>query len=405
MANELDAVILKNNVGEELSLLRTPKADLAKRKYNEILADGSLVASAGLGINSLHQLSNMNLYTHVESIGKLIKYKDGSFSSMIKNAHGGIASHSGFTKVSGVSMSMTNPVVPIVLLTSVMIKQQFNEINHKLDSIANQLSKVANMMHAEKLAVLQTIDNRIKAITAQEQISEANLNELTTMANDAQTVYNQYKILLEQENIDKLLKAKGINDKARIQYMMNHIADSDFMYQFKVAFYADSITALVRLTIITSMVKRGENLEIINEQINFFQTEYKKSFANNASDYINKIRIPAMNKALDMVTKIDTVGDFTGEAINKVADVASVLPFKATKKLHLKSENFKHESDDKKEAITLAFNQQFEDMTRPVFGEKITDIADNVIKNLIEPREIVYAIDDSTQEVRVFVSQ
>lgn len=286
-----------------------------------------------------------------------------------------------------------------------MIKQQFNEINHKLDSIANQLSKVTNMMHAEKLAVLQTIDNRIKAITAQEQISEANLNELTTMANDAQTVYNQYKILLEQENIDKLLKAKGINDKARIQYMMNHIADSDFMYQFKVAFYADSITALVRLTIIASMVKRGENLEIINERINFFQTEYKKSFANNASDYINKIRIPAMNKALDMVTKIDTVGDFTGEAINKVADVASVLPFKATRKLHLKSETFKHESDDKKEAITLAFNQQFEDMTRPVFGEKITDIADNVIKNLIEPREIVYAIDDSTQEVRVFVSQ
>lgn len=191
MANELDAVILKNNVGEELSLLRTPQADLAKRKYNEILADGSLVASAGLGINSLHQLSNMNLYTHVESMGKLIKYKDGSFSSMIKNAHGGIASHSGFTKVSGVSMSMANPVVPIVLLTSVMIKQQFNEINHKLDSIANQLSKVTNMMHAEKLAVLQTIDNRIKAITAQEQISEANLNELTTMANDAQTVYNQ----------------------------------------------------------------------------------------------------------------------------------------------------------------------------------------------------------------------
>ena len=63
MANELDAVILKNNVGEELSLLRTPQADLAKRKYNEILANGSLVASAGLGINSLHQLSNMNLYT------------------------------------------------------------------------------------------------------------------------------------------------------------------------------------------------------------------------------------------------------------------------------------------------------------------------------------------------------
>lgn len=405
MANELDAVILKNNVGEELSLLRIPQANLVKGKYNEILADGSLVASAGLGINSLQQLSNMNLYTHVESMGKLIKYKDGSFSSIIKNANGGIASHSGFTKVSGVSISMANPVVPIVLLTSVMIKQQFNEINHKLDSIANELSKVTNMMHAEKLAVLQTIDNRIKAITAQEQISEANLNELTTMANDAQTVYNQYKILLEQENIDKLLKAKGINDKARIQYMMNHITDSDFMYQFKVAFYADSITALVRLTIITSMVKRGENFEIINERINFFQTEYKKSFANNASDYINKIRIPAMNKALDMVTKIDTVSDFTGEAINKVADVASVLPFKATKKLHLKSETFKHESDDKKEAITLAFDQQFEDMTRPVFGERITDIADNVIKDLIEPREIVYAIDDSTQEVRVFVSQ
>lgn len=405
MANELDAVILKNNVGEELSLLRTPQANLVKGKYNEILADGSLVASAGLGINSLHHLSNMNLYTHTGPINKLMTYANGSVSSMMTGANNKIASHSGFTKVSGASMSMANPVVPIVLLTSVMIKQQFNEINHKLDSIANQLSKVTNMMHAEKLAVLQTIDNRIKAITAQEQISEANLNELTTMANDAQTVYHQYKILLEQESIDKLLKAKGINDKARIQYMMNHIADSDFMYQFKVAFYADSITALVRLTIITSMVKRGENFEIINERINFFQTEYKKSFANNASDYINKIRIPAMNKALDMVTKIDTVGDFTGEAISKVADVASVLPFKATKKLHLKSETFKHESDDKKESITLAFDQQFEDMTRPVFGEKITDIADNVIKNLIEPQEIVYAIDESTQEVRVFVSQ
>lgn len=405
MINELDAVILKNNVGEELSLLRTAESDIVKENHSEILADGSLIASAGLGINSIRQLSNMKLYTHTGPVNKLMTYADGSVSSMMTGTNNKIASHSGFTKASGLSMSIANPVVPIVLLTSVMIKQQFNEINHKLDSIANQLSKVTNLMHAEKLAVLQTIDNRIKTITSQEYISEANLHELTTMANEAQTVYHQYKILLEQENIDKLLKAKGINDKARIQYMMKHIADSDFMYQFKVAFYADSITALVRLTIITSMVKRSENFEIINERINFFQTEYKKSFAKNASDYINKIRIPAMNKALDMVTKIDTVGDFTGEAINKVADVASVLPFKATKKLHLKSETFKHESDDKKESITLAFDQQFEDMTRPVFGERITDIADNVIKNLIEPREIVYAIDDSTQEVRVFVSQ
>lgn len=405
MINELDAVILKNNVGEELSLLRTAESDIVKENHSEILADGSLIASAGLGINSIRQLSNMKLYTHTGPVNKLMTYADGSVSSMMTGTNNKIASHSGFTKASGLSMSIANPVVPIVLLTSVMIKQQFNEINHKLDSIANQLSKVTNLMHAEKLAVLQTIDNRIKTITSQEYISEANLHELTTMANEAQTVYHQYKILLEQENIDKLLKAKGINDKARIQYMMKHIADSDFMYQFKVAFYADSITALVRLTIITSMVKRSENFEIINERINFFQTEYKKSFAKNASDYINKIRIPAMNKALDMVTKIDTVGDFTGEAINKVADVASVLPFKATKKLHLKSETFKHESDDKKESITLAFDQQFEDMTRPVFGESITDIADNVIKNLIEPREIVYAIDDRTQEVRVFVSQ
>ncbi|MBB5887686.1 hypothetical protein [Lactovum miscens] len=406
----IDTIVLKNNIGEELNLVRTHPQKLETGHFQELLADGTLAETTLFGMTQLKQTvevsaQGLNLFTQAVPIGQLKTYADGTISSMVKGQAGQIAAHNGFVQAGALSATISNPIVPIVLLTTLVIKQQFNELNKKIDKITDKLDSITGMMHAEKLAILQTIDARIKAITQQENISSENLNELSILANDAQTVFHQYKILLDQFDTTTLLKYKGVNDEARIAYMLDNIKNSDFINAFKLAYYADSLSWLVRLTIITSLVKAGTQSNIINERVVSFKNEFQNSFSSSASLYIDKVRKPVIEKALGMITKVDTVEDIAAGALGKIANVANRLPLRAAKKMQLHSEKLKSETDDKKVKIAMALDEEFEKITRPVLGVNVEDLATNIINNLTSPREIVYAMDDKSDKVRIFIGE
>ncbi|WP_367366424.1 hypothetical protein [Leuconostoc pseudomesenteroides] len=406
-ANE---IVLKNKIGDELSLIRTAPSNLKSDGFQEILINSEVIGSSIYGLSNLTQTLNfstegLQLFTNTIPITQLKQYANKTLSSMVKGDGGKIISHSGFKQVGTLSSTLANPAVALTVLTTVIIKQQFNQINQKIDDIDSKLNSVIGMMHAEKLAVLQTIDTRIKTITQQENISSANIQELSQLANDAQIIFRQYSILLNQFDQSKLLKTKGLNDAAKIAYMLKNIQNSDFMMDFKMAYFADSLSWLVRLTIITSLVKTGTDLKTIEERIDTFKREYESSFSNQATDYIGKVKEPIIERALNVITKTDTFGDVGTKAVEALGHVTNIIPGKTTKFLGNKTQVFKEHSETIKETATIELEDEFEKIVQPIFGKGVNEIASRIITNIMVPQEIIYAINNNTDEVRIFIGQ
>lgn len=406
-ANE---IVLKNKIGDELSLIRTAPSNLKSDGFQEILINSEVIGSSIYGLSNLTQTLNfstegLQLFTNTIPITQLKQYANKTLSSMVKGDGGKIISHSGFKQVGTLSSTLANPAVALTVLTTVIIKQQFNQINQKIDDIDSKLNSVIGMMHAEKLAVLQTIDARIKTITQQENISSANIQELSQLANDAQIIFRQYSILLNQFDQSKLLKTKGLNDAAKIAYMLKNIQNSDFMMDFKMAYFADSLSWLVRLTIITSLVKTGTDLKTIEERIDTFKREYESSFSNQATDYIGKVKEPIIERALNVITKTDTFGDVGTKAVEALGHVTNIIPGKTTKFLGNKTQVFKEHSETIKETATIELEDEFEKIVQPIFGKGVNEIASRIITNIMVPQEIIYAINNNTDEVRIFIGQ
>lgn len=406
-ANE---IVLKNTIGNELSLIRTAPSNLKSDGFQEILINSEVIGSSIYGLSNLTQTLNfstegLQLFTNTIPITQLKQYANKTLSSMVKGDGGKIISHSGFKQVGTLSSTLANPAVALTFLTTVIIKQQFNQINQKIDDIDSKLNSVIGMMHAEKLAVLQTIDARIKTITQQENISSANIQELSQLANDAQIIFRQYSILLNQFDQSKLLKTKGLNDAAKIAYMLKNIQNSDFMMDFKMAYFADSLSWLVRLTIITSLVKTGTDLKTIEERIDTFKREYESSFSNQATDYIEKVKEPIIERALNVITKTDTFGDVGTKAVEAFGHVTNIIPGKTTKFLGNKTQVFKEHSETIKETAAIELEDEFEKIVQPIFGKGVNEIASRIITNIMVPQEIIYAINNNADEVRIFIGQ
>lgn len=406
-ANE---IVLQNTIGEKLSLIRTDPSNLKSDSFQELLINSEIIGSSIYGLSNLTQTLNfsangLQLFTNTVSMTQLKQYANQTLSSIVKGDGGKIISHSGFKQVGTLTSTLANPQVALAVLTTVIIKQQFKKINQKIDDIASKLNSVIGMMHAEKLAVLQTIDARIKTITQQENISSTNLQELSQLANEAQIIFRQYNILLNQFDQSKLLKTKGLNDAAKIAYMLKNIRNSDFMMDFKMAYFADSLSWLVRLTIITSFAKNGTEPQIIEERINTFKREYESSFSNHAIDYIEEIKQPIIERALNVITKTDTIGDVGTKAVEALGHVTNKIPGKATKFLGNKSQAFKKHSETIKENATVELEDEFNNMVQPIFGEPVDEIASNIIDKLTAPTEVIYAIDDKSQDIRMFIGK
>ncbi|MDC2805117.1 hypothetical protein [Leuconostoc suionicum] len=44
-------------------------------------------------------------------------------------------------------------------------------------------------------------------------------------------------------------------------------------------------------------------------------------------------------------------------------------------------------------------------MVQPIFGEPVAEIASNIIDKLTAPTEVIYAIDDKSQDIRMFIEK
>ena len=88
-----------------------------------------------------------------------------------------------------------------------------------------------------------------------------------------------------------------------------------------------------------------------------------------------------------------------------IASVTNKIPGKATKFLGNKSQAFKKHSETIKENATVELEDQFDKMVQPIFGERVDEIASNIIDKLTTPTEVIYAIDDKSQDIRMFIGK
>ncbi|MGY3742297.1 hypothetical protein [Leuconostoc inhae] len=88
-----------------------------------------------------------------------------------------------------------------------------------------------------------------------------------------------------------------------------------------------------------------------------------------------------------------------------LGNISNKIPLKATKYLGTKTRRFNNHSETIKEEATIELEDEFDKMVQPIFGSSVSEIASNIIDNLTTPREIIYAMDDESNDLRIFVGK
>ena len=97
-ANE---IVLQNNVGQELNLIKTAPNELKSHQFQELLTNSEIMGGAVYGLNNLSQTINLsaeglNLFSSTAPITQLKNYCNQLVSSMVKGEGGKIIWHAGF---------------------------------------------------------------------------------------------------------------------------------------------------------------------------------------------------------------------------------------------------------------------------------------------------------------------
>ena len=120
---------------------------------------------------------------------------------------------------------------------------------------------------------------------------------------------------------------------------------------------------------------------------------------------MQKVREPIIEKALTMITKVDTVGDVGTKAVETLGMLSNKIPLKATKLFGAKTQGLKNHAETVKEQATIELENEFGKMIQPILRSSVDDIASSVIDNLTTPKDIIYVIDDNSNEMRIFIGE
>lgn len=114
---------LKNSLGNELVFKRSDGTDIKEREYREVsfsqvnqvsgaVVNGALpVLQQVMTAEKIAKVAPNGLFTTSVNIDKLSKFKDGSYSTMVRDVHNNLIGHEGFTKVTDIVKG--NPIVAI----------------------------------------------------------------------------------------------------------------------------------------------------------------------------------------------------------------------------------------------------------------------------------------------------
>lgn len=187
--------LLAEIIGSEITI---PSSHLRSSNQQEVLRIFSTELYNGLA----EFLGNSGPFFQTSlPLDRIIKYKDGSFSSMEKSIKGGFGQHQGFELISSLSLAggIMSHVIPqlntrLIALYSDLLNQNNDLLNQLQDTfIIPEISKLKSIQE-----FMREIANEIEEISKSPQLSTATLTNLQQRRIDLKAIFHTFFTRLKQ---------------------------------------------------------------------------------------------------------------------------------------------------------------------------------------------------------------
>lgn len=187
--------LLETILGSEIIV---PSSDIRSQKNNEIL--NVISSDLFFGISNFFGSTAPYFQTTIP-LERIVRYKDGSFSSMEKSLKGGFSQHQGFDIINGMDVvqQLMTCVIPILnqRLTTIY-EDLINQNNHYLSQIQDQFI-IPEISKLKSIAeFIQDISGDIIQISKSNNLSVATLTNIQQRRIDLKQIFYTFIMRLEQ---------------------------------------------------------------------------------------------------------------------------------------------------------------------------------------------------------------
>lgn len=159
------------------------------------------LASGGASLQAA-AYSTKGLFQATVSPDKLMTYKDGMVSSMVKGADGKMAQHAGFTKAGGAAF---NPLLAIQFASILTGQYYFNGITNQLNKVLDKLDHLERMHHIEREAKMKYAFHQLQQYSNKSAFTVEDFVNLKQISYDLQVIRNEY-FIASKEAIDSIIE-------------------------------------------------------------------------------------------------------------------------------------------------------------------------------------------------------
>lgn len=209
-SKEIDAIVLRNSSGDELSFSKARTdlpgkyVELKNASYAKTGADllktGLPVAEKAYTLAELSKKAPNGLFTATVSPDKLSKFtKDKTFTTIVRNDKN-IEKHAGFKEIE--TLSNVNPLMATEMAMAAMaaVSGQYylNKINDQLAQLNVSVDRLFAFHNDEKIAILQNAAQRFFELSNKQAIDDNDIAQLRRLGDDVANVCYEYRPKVEE---------------------------------------------------------------------------------------------------------------------------------------------------------------------------------------------------------------
>ena len=267
-----------------LEPVQTTDEELQSKKYYKVdfseidFATGQLL---NVGLNQGRELLTFSelakkapngLFTASTSIDNLTQFKDGSYSTMVRDANGQIQKHAGFVEVKGVvgGVNLANLVsVGIQAMSIASGMYYLHEINTQLNTLNEKVNEIIRVRDDEQIGMLKSINKIIIEISNKEEVSDLDFAQLRRQREKASEIFEA------RFETYKRRRKENLNSLKKIEKSILEINKDTYILELS-----------AQLIEIFLHMKNNVSERKIKQQIKQFKNNYNNSFISTLPEEI-----------------------------------------------------------------------------------------------------------------------
>jgi len=296
---ETTEIICKNKKSDSITLTKVTKN--SRKKYQEVLTEVSNIGSGAvqasfpiLGdkftVDKIRKMAPNGVFTTSIDKNMLSKFKDGTFSTMVRDENNHLVKNAGFKEINIESGLNLTEVLAMGMQACAFISGQYymTQINSRLDMMDKKIDKLLKIEKNKSISVLKAVRERLGELIEQEYVDTTDLNELAILRNEVNKVYFDYdgRMNDDYEEVTEFSSGKWLVEE-RVDEFTEKIDELNF--DMSICAEADKLRLQTTMVEIAVRLKLNVNDPKITQLLKKLKKDYDDSFIKQMNDYPDEI--------------------------------------------------------------------------------------------------------------------